>query len=47
MPSELKRLSQLEGEAARLKRVVAGISLDKEMRQNVKSRGGYVYDAPV
>ncbi len=31
MPSEMKRLRQLEEENARLKRIVADLSLDKEM----------------
>ena len=35
MPSEMKRLRQLEEENARLKRIVADLSLDKEMLQDV------------
>ena len=35
MPSEMKRLKQLEGENQRLKRLVADLSLDKEMLQEV------------
>ncbi len=35
MPSEMKRLKQLEEENARLKRLVANLSLDKEMLQEV------------
>ncbi len=35
MPSEMKRLKQLEEENARLKRIVADLSLDKEMLQDV------------
>ena len=35
MPSEMKRLKQLEEENARLKRLVADLSLDKEMLQEV------------
>jgi putative transposase len=38
MPSELKRLKQLEGENFRLKCLVANISLDKEMLQDVIKR---------
>lgn len=33
--SELRRLKQLEEENARLKRMVADLSLDKQMRQEV------------
>jgi putative transposase len=32
MPSEMKRLRQLEEENGRLKRIVADLSLDKEIR---------------
>lgn len=35
MPSEMKRLRQLEEENHRLKRLVANLSLDKEMLQDV------------
>ncbi len=35
MPSEMKRLRQLEEEKQRLKRLVANLSLDKEMLQEV------------
>lgn len=35
MPSEMKRLKQLEEENSRLKRIVADLSLDKEMLQDV------------
>ena len=35
MPSEMKRLWQLEEENQRLKRLVANLSLDKEMLQEV------------
>ena len=35
MPSEMKRLKQLEEENVRLKRLVADLSLDKEMLQEV------------
>lgn len=35
MPSEVQRLKQLEEENARLRRLVADLSLDKEMLQEV------------
>lgn len=35
MPSEMKRLKQLEEENQRLKRLIADLSLDKEMLQEV------------
>ena len=35
MPSEMKRLRQLEEENRRLKKLVADLSLDKEMLQEV------------
>lgn len=38
MPSEMKRLRQLEEENAKLKRLVADPSLDKAMLQDVVSR---------
>ena len=38
MPSEMKRLKQLEEENSRLKRLVANLSLDKEMLQEVIKR---------
>jgi putative transposase len=38
MPSEMKRLMQLEEENVRLKRLVANLSLDKEMLQDVIKR---------
>ncbi|KZL19827.1 hypothetical protein PsAD2_01648 [Pseudovibrio axinellae] len=38
MPSEMKQLWQLEAENGRLKRLVAELSLDKAMRQDVLSR---------
>jgi len=38
MPSEMKRLRQLEEENAKLKRIVADLSLDKAMLQDVISR---------
>ena len=38
LPSEMKRLKQLEEENGRLKRIVADLSLDKEMLQDVIRR---------
>jgi putative transposase len=38
MPSEMKRLKQLEEENAKLKRIVADLSLNKEMLQDVIKR---------
>jgi putative transposase len=38
MPSEMKRLRQLEEEIAKLKRIVADLSLDKAMLQDVLSK---------
>ena len=38
MPSEMKRLKQLEEENRQLKRVVADLSLDRAMLQNVIKR---------
>jgi putative transposase len=38
MPPEMKRLKQLEEESGRLKRIVADLSLDKEMLQDVIRR---------
>jgi putative transposase len=38
MPSEMRRLKQLDEENARLKRLVADLSLDKEMLQDVIRR---------
>ncbi len=38
MPSEIKRLRELEAENARLKKIVADLSLDKEMLQDVIKR---------
>lgn len=38
MPSEMKRLKLLEEENVRLKRLVANLSLDKEMLQDVIHR---------
>jgi len=38
MPSEMKRLKQLEEENGKLKKIVADLSLDKEMLQDVIKR---------
>jgi putative transposase len=38
MPSEMKRLKQLEEENGKLKRTVADLALDKEMLQDVIKR---------
>lgn len=38
MPSEMKRLRELEQENARRKKIVADLSLDKEMLQDVIKR---------
>jgi putative transposase len=38
LPSEMRRLRQLEEENAKLKRLVADLSLDKAMLQDVVSR---------
>jgi putative transposase len=38
MPSEVNRLRQLEEENAKLKRIVADLSLDKAMLQDVLSK---------
>jgi putative transposase len=38
MPSEMKRLKQLQEENQRLKKLVADLSLDKEMLQDVIRR---------
>lgn len=38
MPSEMRRLRQLEEENTRLKRIVADLSLDKAMLQDVLSK---------
>ncbi len=38
MPSEMRRLRDLEEENSRLKRIVADLSLDKEMLQDVIKR---------
>ncbi len=38
MPGEMRRLRELEQENARLKKIVADLSLDKEMLQDVIKR---------
>ena len=38
MPSEMERLRQLEDENTKLKRIVADLSLDKAMLQDVLSK---------
>jgi putative transposase len=38
LPSEIRRLRELEAENARLKKIVADLSLDKEMLQDVIKR---------
>jgi putative transposase len=38
LPSEVRRLRQLEEENAKLKRIVADLSLDKPMLQDVLSK---------
>ncbi len=38
LPTEMRRLKQLEDENLRLKRIVADLSLDKEMLQDVLKR---------
>ncbi len=38
MPSEMRRLRRLEDENAKLKRIVADLSLDKAMLQDVLSK---------
>jgi putative transposase len=38
MPSEIKRLHELEQENTRLKKIVVDLSLDKEMLQDVIKR---------
>lgn len=38
LPSEMRRLKQLEDENARLKKLVADLSLDREMLQDVVHR---------
>lgn len=36
LPTEMRRLKHLEDENAKLKRIVADLSLDKEMLQDAK-----------
>ena len=38
MPSEMRRLRELEGENGRLKTIVADLTLDREMLQDVVKR---------
>jgi len=38
MPSEMKRLRELEDENAKLKKIVADLMLDREMLQDVVKR---------
>lgn len=38
MPSEVKKMKQLEEENGRLKRLVADLTLDKQMLQDVVSK---------
>jgi putative transposase len=38
LPSEMRRMRELEAENARLKKIVADLSLDKEMLQDVIKR---------
>ena len=38
MPSEMKRVRELEQENARLKKIVADLTLDREMLQDVIKR---------
>ncbi len=38
MPSEMKRLRELEEENSRLKRIVADLTLDREILQDVIKR---------
>ena len=38
LPSEMRRLKQLEGENSKLRKVVADLSLDKEMLQDALRR---------
>ena len=44
LPTEMRRLKQLEDENAKLKRIVADLSLDKEMLQDAIRRN--VWSAP-
>ncbi len=38
MPTEMRRLRELEQENARLQKIVADLSLDKEMLQDIVKR---------
>ncbi len=38
LPSDMRRLRKLEGENGRLKRIVAELTLDREMLQDVIKR---------
>lgn len=38
LPSEMRRLREVEDENSRLKRIVADLTLDREMRQDVIKR---------
>nr|WP_260691778.1 hypothetical protein [Rhizobium leguminosarum] len=38
LPPEMKKLKQLENENARLKKIVADLTLDREMQQDVIRR---------
>jgi len=40
MPTEMRRLRALEDENDRLKKIVADVTLDREMLQDVSSGGG-------
>lgn len=46
MPSEMKRLKQLEEENMRLKKLVADLSLDKEMLQKVVRKSSKAWSPP-
>ncbi|GAB6849569.1 hypothetical protein JCM10599A_33730 [Paraburkholderia kururiensis] len=46
LPSELRRLKQLEEENAKLKRLVADLSLDKAMLQDVFQKSSEAFPAP-
>lgn len=45
-PSELRRLKQLEEENAKLKRLVADLSLDKAMLQDVLLKNPEAFPGP-
>ena len=38
LPTEMKRLKQIEDENSQLKKIVAGLTLDREMLQDVIRR---------